>query len=70
VVAAVRKVATDVGADAVATLRSTPGALENVFVTLLNDVGELEGDVEEAASAGQVAIGTVSIEINRRTPSD
>jgi len=45
VVAAVRKVATDVGADAVATLQSTPAALEIVVATLLNDLGDLDGDV-------------------------
>jgi len=45
VVAAVRKVATDVGADAVAMLQSTPTALENVVATLLNDLGGLDGEV-------------------------
>ena len=37
-IAAVRKVAPEVGADALATLQSTPTALENVVATLLNDL--------------------------------
>lgn len=45
VVAAVRKVAIDVGADALSTLQSTPTALEAVVTSLLNDLGALADDV-------------------------
>ena len=45
VVAAVRKVAPEVGADALATLQSTPAALEDVVATLLNDLAGLDGEV-------------------------
>lgn len=45
VVAAVRKVAADAGADALTTLQSTPAALEAVVTSLLNDLGALADDV-------------------------
>ena len=45
VIAAVRKVAAEVGADALATLQSTPAAFESVVVALVNDLAGLEGDV-------------------------
>ena len=45
VVAALRKVAPDVGTDALSALRSTPAALEIVVATLLNDLAGLDGDV-------------------------
>jgi LuxR family maltose regulon positive regulatory protein len=45
VIAAVRKVAPDVGADALSTLQSTPTALEPVVTSLLNDLGTLAEDV-------------------------
>jgi LuxR family maltose regulon positive regulatory protein len=45
VVAAVRKAAPEVGSDALATLQSTPTALEHVVATLLNDLAGLDGDV-------------------------
>ena len=45
VIAAARKVAPEVGADALATLQSTPTALESVVASLLNDLAGLEGDV-------------------------
>ncbi len=45
VVAAVRTVAADVGADALSTLQSTPTALEAVVTSLLNDLAALADDV-------------------------
>lgn len=45
VVAALRKVAPDVGADALAALQSRPAALENAVATLLNDLSGLDSDV-------------------------
>ena len=45
VIAAARKVAPEVGTDALATLQSTPTALESIVATLLNDLAGLEGDV-------------------------
>lgn len=45
VIASVRKVAPDVGADALDTLQSTPTALETVVTSLLNDVEALTEDV-------------------------
>ena len=45
VVAALRKVAPEVGADALARLQSSPSSLEAVVVTLLNDVAALPADV-------------------------
>jgi LuxR family maltose regulon positive regulatory protein len=45
VVAAVRKVAADVGADALRTLQSNPTSLEVVVTSLLNDLAALPDDV-------------------------
>ena len=45
VIAAVRKVAPNVGADALGTLQSNPTALEAVVTSLLNDVGALTEEV-------------------------
>ena len=45
VVAAMREVAADVGADALSTLQSNPTALEAVVTSLLNDLGALAEDV-------------------------
>jgi LuxR family maltose regulon positive regulatory protein len=45
VVAAVRKVAPEVGTDALSMLQSTPTALEVVVTSLLNDLGALADDV-------------------------
>lgn len=45
VVAALRTVTPDIGADALAVLQSTPGALEDVVATLLNDIAGLSGDI-------------------------
>lgn len=45
VVAAVRKVAADVGTDALSTLQSTPAGLESVVTSLLNDLDGLADDV-------------------------
>jgi LuxR family maltose regulon positive regulatory protein len=45
VIAAVRKVAPEVGSDALTTLQSTPAALEHVVATLLNDLGALDGEL-------------------------
>jgi LuxR family maltose regulon positive regulatory protein len=45
VVAAMRKVAPDIGADALSTLQSTPMALEAVVTSLLNDLGALTEDL-------------------------
>jgi hypothetical protein len=45
VIAAFRQVVPEVGVDALAVLQATPGALENVVATLLNDLAGLEGDV-------------------------
>jgi LuxR family maltose regulon positive regulatory protein len=43
--AALGRVAPDVGADALAALRSTTTTLEHVVATLLNDLDRLDGDV-------------------------
>jgi LuxR family maltose regulon positive regulatory protein len=45
VIAAIRKVAPDVGSDSLATLQATPGALEHVVAQLLNDLAVLDDDV-------------------------
>ena len=45
VVAAVREVAGDVGADALSTLQASPTALEAVVISLLNDLEALADDV-------------------------
>ncbi len=45
VVAALQKVAPEVGARAVATLRSAPTALENVVSSLVNDLAALDDDL-------------------------
>jgi LuxR family maltose regulon positive regulatory protein len=45
VVAAVRKIAPDVGIDALSTLQSTPTALESVVTSLVNDLEALAHDV-------------------------
>ncbi|MGH9230167.1 MAG: LuxR C-terminal-related transcriptional regulator [Acidimicrobiales bacterium] len=45
VVAALRKVAPDVGTDALSTLQSAPTALEAVVTSLLNDLEALDNDV-------------------------
>ena len=45
VIGALQKVAPEVGAEALAALQSTPGALEAVISSLANDVGGLDHDV-------------------------
>jgi LuxR family maltose regulon positive regulatory protein len=45
VVAALRRVAPELADGALATLQSTPGAVEDVVATLLNDVAGVDGDV-------------------------
>jgi LuxR family transcriptional regulator, maltose regulon positive regulatory protein len=45
VVTALRRVAPQVGADALATLQATPGAIEHVIASLLNELAAVDGDI-------------------------
>lgn len=45
VVAAIRRVAHDIGAEALAILQAKPGAFEDVAGSLVNDIAGLDGDV-------------------------